>query len=140
MINRICHLRWKLCTELPQCAQQTGYRNTIITGIQVSLSQQKPTLLSPESSQSHPSPGLACLLLKYLNCCSCLKGFRELGTNKEFFINNVESRNQWSPAVMSAQWGRRGDGGRRNSDNTPSAGRVPSCSTHHLLLLIPAHK
>lgn len=43
---------------------------------------------------------------------------RELGANKEFFINNVESRNQWSPGVMSFQWERGGDGGRRNSNNT----------------------
>lgn len=142
MINLACHLRWKLCTELPKYVQQTGYRkcnNYKDKSLSQFYGQEKRTLLSPESSQSHTSPWLACLLLKYLNCCSCLKGFRKLGANKEFFIN-VESRNQWSPGVMSFQWGEGGDGGGRNSNNTHAAGRLPAYSTHHPLLLISAHK
>lgn len=143
MINLVCHLRWKLCTELPKYVQQTGYRkcnNYMDKHLSWFYGQQKPTLLSLESSQSHTSPRLACLLLKYLNCCSCLRGFREAGANKEFFINNVESRNQWSPGVMPFQWGRGGDGGRRNPNNTCTAGRLPSHGAHHLLLLISGHK
>ena len=94
----------------------------------------------PLKVQSHTSLRLACLLLKYLNCCSCLKGFREPGANKEFFINHVESRNQWSPSVTSFHRGRGGDGGRRNSEGPRAAGRLPSRGAHRPPLLPAAHK